>query len=221
MAWKSDEPPADQGVFDIGSLEAELFWQKHRRTIFFSGAAAIIAVLAAALWLFAQYRARHAAQALFADAQNQAAWREVIAKYPASAAAASAHFLLAESLRSEGKLKESSSEYEAFLSAFPKSTLVGGARLGLAENLAVAAQRQESLEAMRELQAKDPASYAALFAALLEGRALVGMGKLEEARKVFSQLVSTYPQSPPGRTAGAQLDALAPFLSPDSQKSAQ
>ena len=73
---------------------------------------------------------------------------------------------------------------------------------------------------MRELQAKDPASYAALFAALLEGRALVRMGKLEEARKVLSQLVSTYPQSPPGRTAGAQLDALAPFCLP-IRKSAQ
>ncbi len=221
MAWKSDEPPTGEGVYDVGSLEAELFWQKHRRTILFSGAAVIIVVLAAALWLFAQYRARHAAQALFADAQNQAAWREVIAKYPASPAAAGAHFLLAESLRSEGKLKESSSEYQAFLSAFPDSTLAGGARLGFAENLAVAGETQEALQAIRELQAKDPSSYAALFAALMEGRALVGMGKLEEARKVFSQLASTYPQSPPGRAAGAQLDALAPFLSPDSPKSAQ
>ena len=163
-------------------------------------------MLAAALWLFAQYRARHAA-ALFADAQNQAAWRGVIAKYPASrsgkrsfpACRVSALRREAEGIFLRAK--------EAFLSAFPKKHSWAEARLGLAENLAVAAQAEESLEAMRELQAKDPASYAALFAALLEGRALVRMGKLEEARKVLSQLVSTYPQSPPGRTAGAQLDA--------------
>jgi TolA-binding protein len=221
MVWKGNQPPPGEGVYDVGSLEAELFWQKHRRTILFSGAGLIIVVLAAALWLFAQHRARHAAQALFADAKDQGAWREVIAKYPRSAAAASAHFLLAESLRSDGKLKESSSEYEAFLSAFPTGTLVGGARLGLAENLAMAGQTQEALQAIRELQMKDPTSYAAPFAALLEGRALIGMGKLEEARKVFSHLVSTYPQSPPGQAAGAQLDALAPFLSPESQKSTQ
>ena len=77
------------------------------------------------------------------------------------------------------------------------------------------------MDALRELQAKDSTSYAAPFAALLEGRTLVRMGKLEEARKVFANLVSTYPQSPPGRAAGAQLDALAPFLPPEVEKTAQ
>ena len=135
---ESDEPPADQGVFDIGSLEAELFWQKHRRTIFFSGAAAIIAVLAAACALRSIQGTPCCA--LFADAQNQAAWRGVIAKYPASPQQARISCLpsLCAPKEAEGIFLRMS----AFLSAFPDSTLAGGAKAGPRGNLAVAAQTQ-------------------------------------------------------------------------------
>ena len=146
---------------------------------------------------------------------------QLIAKYPNSIPAANAYFLLADSLRAQGKLDESSALYQKFLTMFPASPLAGGARLGLAENLAVAGKTDEALAALREVQTKGSASYAAPFAALLEGRILVRMGKLEEARKVLANLVATYPQSPAGRAAGAQLDALAPFLPPDAQKAAQ
>jgi TolA-binding protein len=128
---------------------------------------------------------------------------------------------LADSLRSQGKFEESSALYQKFLAAFPTNPLGGGARLGLAENLAVAGKTDEALAALREVQAKDSASYAGPFAALLEGRTLIRMAKFDEARKVFANLVATYPQSPAGRAAGAQLDAIAPFLPPDAQKAAQ
>jgi TolA-binding protein len=221
MASKSDQPPADERVYDAGSFEAELFWQKNRSAILFGGAVILAIVAAVAIWLFSQHSARRAAEALFAEAQDPAAWREVIAKYPDSAPAANAQFLLADSLRSQGKLEESSALYQKFLAAFPTNPLAGGARLGLAENLAAAGKTNEALVALREVQEKDSASYAAPFAALLEGRTLIQMGKLDEARKVLANLVSTYPQSPAGRAAGAQLDAIAPFLPPDAQKAAQ
>ena len=43
-------------------------------------------------------------------------------------------------------------------------------------------------------------------------------GKFDEARKVFTNLVSSYPRSPAARTAGAQLDAIVPFLPPEPEK---
>jgi TolA-binding protein len=221
MASTSDQPPADERAYDTGSFEAELFWHKHRSAILLSGAIVLAIAAAVAIWFFSQLSARRAAEALLAEAQEPAAWRELIAKYPSSAPAANAYFLLAESLRSQGKLEESSLLYQKFLAVFPTSPLAGGARLGLAENLALAGKTDEALGALRDVQSKDSASYAAPFAALLEGRALIRTGKLEEARKVLANLVSTYPQSPAGRAAGAQLDALAPFLPPDAQKSAQ
>ena len=221
MASRSDQPPADERTYDSGSLEAELFWHRHRTAILLGGAVILAIAAAVAIWFFGQLSALRAAEGLFAEARDDAAWRELISKYPKSTPAGNAYFLLADSLRSQGKLDESSSLYQKFLSAFPTSPLAGGARLGLAENLVAAGKAEEALDALREVQAKDSTSYAAPFAALLEGRSLVRKGKLEEARKVFANLVATYPQSPPGRAAAAQLDALAPFLSPDVEKTAQ
>jgi TolA-binding protein len=215
---KSDQPPADDRVYDIGSFEAELFWEKNRSIILVCVGIALAVAAALAFWYFRTQSQKQAAASLFAQANDPVAWREVIRKYPASASAANAHLLLADSLRREGKLGESSAEYEKFLAAFPKSSLVGGARLGLAENLAVAGKTEEALAALQALKQKDAGSYAAPFAALLEGRILARSGKFEEARKVFSSLVSTYPHSPAARAAGAQLDAIVPFLPPSAHK---
>ncbi len=221
MASKSDPPPADERVYDVGSFEAELFWQKNRSAILIGGAILLAIAAALVIWLFSQHSARRAAETLFAEAQDSDAWRVLIAKYPNSIPAANAYFLLADSLRAQGELDESSALYEKFLTTFPAHPLAGGARLGLAENLAAAGKTDEALAALREVQTKGSAGYAAPFAALLEGRILVRMGKLDEARKVLANLVAAYPQSPAGRAAGAQLDALAPFLPPDPQKAAQ
>ena len=221
MASKSDQPPADERVYDLGSFEAELFWQKNRSAILIGGAILLAIAAALVIWLFSQHSARRAAETLFAEAQDSGAWRALIAKYPNSIPAANAYFLLADSLRAQGEVDESSALYEKFLTTFPAHPLAGGARLGLAENLAVAGKTDESLVALREVQTKGSAGYAAPFAALLEGRILVRMGKLEEARKVLANLVAAYPQSPARRAAAAQLDALAPFLPPDPQKAAQ
>ncbi len=212
MASKSDQPPADDRVYEIGNLEAELFWEKNRSLIFI-GAGIVMAVAAAvAIWLFSAHNARQAAASLFAEADDPAGWREVIAKYPHSAPTADAYLLLAGSLREQGKLEESSAEYGKFLAAFPKSPLSGGARLGIAENLAAQGKAEEALAALRQVSETESGSYAAPFAALLEGRMFVRAGKYEEARKVFSNIVSSYPQSPAAGAAGAQLDAIAPFL---------
>ena len=212
---KSDQPPADDRVYDIGGFEAELFWEKNRLMILVGVGVALVLAAALAIWFIRAHSQRQAAAALFAQAKDPAEWREVIARYPGSAPAADAYFLLADSLRREGKLEDSSAQYEKFLATFPKNSLGGGARLGLAENLAVAGKIDEALAALRAVREKDAGSYAAPFAALLEGRILMRSGKFDEARKVFSNLVSSYPRSPAARTAGAQLDAIVPFLPPE------
>ena len=201
MARKSDPPPAGEQVYDAGGFEAEIFWEKNRSAILFGGAIILAIALAVAIWLISRQSARRAAEELFAGARDPGAWREVIARYPQSAPAANAYLLLANSLRAEGKLEESSSLYQKFLSVFSSRPLAGGARLGVAENLAVEGKPDEALAALRDLQARDSGSFVAPFAALLEGRALIRMGKMEEARKVLANAVSTYPQSPAGHAA--------------------
>ena len=218
MASKSDQPPADDRVYDVGSFEAELFWEKNRSVILICIGVLLALAAAVVMWLFSAHNARQAAESLLAGANNPVAWRELIAKYPDSVPAGNAYFLLADSMREQGNLEESSALYQKFLAVFPESPLIGGARLGLAENLAVAGKTDEAIAALREVQEKESSSYAAPFAALLEGRILIRSGKFEEARKVFSNLVSTYPRSPAGRAAGAQLDAIVPFLPPTVEK---
>jgi TolA-binding protein len=218
MASKSDQPPADDRVYDVGSFEAELFWEKNRSVILICIGVVLALAAAVVMWLFSAHNARQAAESLLAGANNPVAWRELIAKYPDSVPAGNAYFLLADSMREQGNLEESSALYQKFLAVFPESPLIGGARLGLAENLAVAGKTDEAIAALREVQEKESSSYAAPFAALLEGRILIRSGKFEEARKVFSNLVSTYPRSPAGRAAGAQLDAIVPFLPPTVEK---
>ncbi len=207
-------PPADEPLLETDSFAAELFWERHRGTILL-GVAALLAVLGGtAAWFINAHNQRLAAQALFAEASNPEAWREVVAKYPDSPQAAAAYFLLAESLREQGNVAESTAAYEKFLQVFPNHALAGGARLGVAENYDLSGKTKEALAALKVVQSSNAGSYAAPFAALLEGRISLREGRLEDARKIFANLVSTYAKSPLAHVAGAQLEAIIPLLPP-------
>lgn len=211
---ENQQPAADDRIFVSDDLDAELFWAKHRKTIIAGAVVLVLAVGGTALWFVNAHNAKLAAQHAFADAKNPDAWREVIAKYPSSQPAGDAYFLLAESLREQGNIQESTATYQKFLQAFPEHELVGGARLGLAENLAAEGKVDEALAALKEVQTGSSSSYAAPFAALLEGRIHLREGKLQEAQKSFMTLVSTYQKSPAAQIAHAQLDQLALVLPP-------
>ncbi len=206
--------PSDEPLLETDSFAAELFWERHRGSILAGVAVLLLAVAGTVFWLITAHNLKLGAEAFFANARNPEAWREVIAKYPGTPQAADAYFLLAESLREQGNVEESTLTLEKFLQVFPGHPLTGGARLGLAENYDLAGKPNEALNAFREVQSRDPGSYAAPFAALLEGRLALREGKLDEARKIFSNLVSTYSRSPLAGAAGAQLDAIAPLLPP-------
>jgi len=210
----TNQPSADEQVLEPDSFAAELFWEKHRGSLLAGAAAVVLAVGGSAIWFISAHNLILAAEVFFAEAKNPEAWREVIAKYPHSPQAADAYFLLAESQREQGSLAESTASLEKFLMNFPGHSLAGGARLGLAENAELAGKSAEALTMLREVQSKDAGSYAAPFAALLEGRISLREGRLEEARKIFSNLISTYAQSPVARVAGAQLDEITSLIPP-------
>lgn len=206
------QPPAEEPLIEVGGFEADLFWAKHRTTIIGGIVAAVVILVGVAIWVVNDYTTRAAAQAAFANAKTPEAWRAVIADYPKSEPAAGAYFLVAESLREQGNLTESTATYNKFLENFPQHPLAGGARLGIAENLNMGTDPKAALDALRAVKAEDSSSYAAPFAVLMEGRTLMQEGKLQEARKVFSSLVAEYSQSVPARIASMHLDQLAPLL---------
>jgi len=210
----NDQSAPDEQLIDPGSFEAELFWQKHRKTILGGGVAVIVLIVVSIIWLISSHNTKLAAEAQFADARTPDAWRAVISNYPGSQPAADASFLLAESLRESGKIDDSNAVYRKFLEDFPDHPMVGGARLGLAENLEIQNKLDDAIGALQQVQVANSGSYAAQMAMLLEGRILVRQNKLEDARRILTGLVSTYPTSPAARLAGAQLQGLMPLMSP-------
>ena len=218
---ETHQPPADDRIYESDGLDAELFWAKHRQSIIIGAIVVVLAVGGTVGWFINAHNTKLASQKLFAASNSPEAWREVIAKYPASQPASDAYFLLAESLREQGNVSESSATFQKFLSTFPDHELAGGARLGLAENLSAEGKTEEALAALREVQTKNPTSYAAPFATLLEGRIYLRQGKLVDARRVFLNLVSTYQKSPVAQVAHAQIDQIGLILPPDAPKPTQ
>lgn len=207
-------PPAEEQLLETDAFALDLFWERFRTTILVLAAAVVISVVAVVLWMINSHNSRLAAQAQFAKADGSEEWQQVIEKYPSSPQAANAYLLLGGAQREAGDLEASTTTFQDFLVKFPKSQLLGEAWLGLAENLDLEGKSAEAIKVLEEIQAGQADSYVAAYAAFLEGRLAVREGRLEDARKMFSALVATYPTSPVARLAGAQVDELIPFLPP-------
>ncbi len=209
MSTNPQPAPDEQQFAEVGAFEAELFWHKHHKTVIGAGVAIVVIVLGTVVYLISSQNSKEAAEAQLANAKTADAYRALIADYPRSRPAVDASFLLAESLREAGKIEDSSAVYHKIVDDYPESTLVGGARLGLAENFEMQNKLDDALAALRQVQTTDSDSYAAQVAMLLEGRILIRQGKMEEARRTLTGLVSAYPKSPAAQLAGAQLQGLA------------
>jgi predicted negative regulator of RcsB-dependent stress response len=216
MSESNNNPPAEDRVFTDENLAAELFWEKNRQNIFIALGVIVVVGIGVAWWAISLHNTKLAAKAFFAQATTPDAWREVVTKYPGTMPAADASFMLAEALRKEGKIDESTQIYQKFLSEYPKHPLVGGARLGIAENYSVQGNNSEALTALKAAQTTG--GYAAPFAAILEGRILIREGKLAEAKDVFSKMAATYQGSQLVQLAVAQVEELELVLQAPAAK---
>lgn len=212
----NNQPPAEDRLFTEENFAAELFWEKNRQKILVAAVVAVLAAIGTVWWVVSLHNLKLAAEAFFVQAKSPDAWREVIAKYPGSMPAADAMLLLAESQREQGDFDGSTATYQRFLSEYPQHPLVSGARLGLAETSSAAGKPAEAITALKTVQAAG--GYAAPFAALLEGRALLREGKLAEAKEVFTKIVTTYQTSPLARLALGQVEEIDVLLPPPTPK---
>ena len=208
MSYQFTPSEADQEPAAFSSLE--LLWIDHRGLIV-GGVIGLTTLLLIVLGVLAGNRSsRIASETLLSEATNDAAWNEVISKYPRTPAAGDAMLLLAASLRDTGKIEESNALYSRFAESFPSSSLAVAGLLGRASNARVSGNPGEALNSYQQATAAFPQSYGAPFALLSQARLLAQQGKMEDARRSIQSLGSQYPISVSAQATGLSAGARRP-----------
>ena len=91
------------------------FWIQHKSKVLLFTILLLIGLLLFAIFEFTQHRAREAAARDFANAKTVEDYRQIVARHASSPVAGNALLLLAEKLRAEDKLDESSAALKEFL----------------------------------------------------------------------------------------------------------
>ena len=193
-------PEADQEIAPPSTLE--ILWINHRGALL-GGIVGLTILTIIGLGVLAVNRSsRIASETLLSGANNDAAWNEVISKYPRTPAAADAMLLLAASLRDAGKIEESDSLYSRFTETYPASPLAVSGLIGRASNARIAGKPADALNSYQQAAAAYPQSYGAPFAIFSQVRLLAQQGSMEDARRVIQSLGTQYPNSVAAQAAG-------------------
>ncbi|MEY2906071.1 MAG: hypothetical protein RLZZ408_542 [Verrucomicrobiota bacterium] len=193
-------PEADQEIAPPSTLE--LLWINNRGALLggFVGLTILAVILLGVLAV--NRSARIASETLLSGANSEAAWNEVISKYPRTPAAADAMLLLAASLRDAGKIAESDSLYSRFAETYPSSPLAVSGLIGRASNARVAGKPADALNSYQQAAAAYPQTYGAPFSIFSQARLLAQQGRMEDARRVIQSLGTQYPNSVSAQAAG-------------------
>lgn len=192
------------------------FSRHHARAIGLAALAALLlllGVLGAGWWMKQrEQRANRAlAEVLAADggAADRQRLEEVAAKYGSSAPGSIALALAGEAAAAAGDLDAARAHWEAFLESAPASMLTVNVRLNLLA-LARAQGRGEEVESELRamLEARDPALPPSLARYQL-GLTLEALGRPDEARATYAQVLEEAPDSPAARLARERQSALA------------
>jgi len=172
-----------------------VFWIQNRsKILLFSG----LLVVALATWGISEWtrlRKLTGAQQLFTAAKSADDYRKVIAEYPGTLAAGSAHLLLAEQLRKDGKLDESSALLRTFTEKYPEHSLLSGAWTSLAANQEALGKADEALATYQKVSTSYAGSFSAPVALMAQARLLKSAGKTEEAARIYEQVTTRYPDN--------------------------
>ena len=194
--------------------EREVFWDRYKKEVMAVLVLALVGVAAFAAYRFYTDRQANAAAESLSSAKTAADFQKVITDYPNTSAGASAYLLLADAQRTEKKFAEANTTLQTFLDKFPKSELLGTARLAIAGNLEALGKKDEALATYQRLVAGDPQGYAAPLALYSEIHLLKEKKQIDEARRVCETLMTHYRESRLAPDAAYQLRMLKPESSP-------
>jgi TolA-binding protein len=192
------------------TTETQVFWLRFRKEI----VAAIVILLLAGIG-FAGYRvysARRDAAAAesLASAKTAPDYQQVIARYPGTAASATAYLLLADSQRAAKRFAEANSTLETFISKYPDHELVSSARMSIAANLESLGKTDEALAVYQQVVTSFPKGFNAPLALISRVYLLKAKGRKDEALQTCEKLITEYRDSPLAREAMQEMRSLRP-----------
>jgi TolA-binding protein len=204
-----NEPQAPAGPeISVSALEADLFWEKNKKTILPLIVGVLALVVGASAWFAYDASSEASAREMLALADSRESFRNLIISHPRSNPAADALLLLAAEYRTAGELESSSEAFREFLERFPDHPLAGGALLGIGQNQEAADDQSAAATTYQQVLTQYPASYTAPFAAYAEAEILLRAFKRDEALKRYNMIVSEFPRSPVTGMAMQQLRRL-------------
>ena len=195
-------------------VDPQVFWFTYRKEI----AAGLIVVLVAAA-AFGGYRLysdrqNSAAAALLAQAGSPTQYQEVINRYPATPAGASAYLLLAQAQRNERKFNDSNATVQQFMQKQPKHDLMPAARVVMAANLESLGRTDEALSVYQRVATDFSKSYEASYALISQVRLLKAKKQDDAARQVCEKILLEHRDSGWAGEAMHELRALMPKEQP-------
>ena len=190
MPSPTDTKPVVEEEFDMLA-----FWIQHKTKVLLLTVLLVAGLLIFAISQYMQHRAREAAAADFAKAKTVEDFRGVVAAHPKSPVAGNSLLLIADKLRAENKLDESSAALKEFVEKFPEHPLISGAWMSIAVNLEAQEKADEALVNYQKIVASYPASFSAPAALMAQARIFKAKGKLDEAKRAYESVMSQYAES--------------------------
>ena len=197
------------------TLDTQVFWLKHKTEIVAAIAVALLALAGfGAYRIYASQRSGTAAE-LLAGASSDRDYEAIIARYPGTAAAASAYMLLAQSEQKEKKLPEANATLQKFVDKYPNHELVPTAKTAMAANLESLGKMDEALALYQQIAASYPKSFNAPMALLSQVSILKAKNQAQEARQICERIMTDYRDSLWMTEAARQLRLLKPPGEPE------
>ncbi|MEY2486583.1 MAG: hypothetical protein QOH39_2231 [Verrucomicrobiota bacterium] len=196
------------------ALEAHVFWYRFRNEIFVAIVVALVAIVGFAGYRFYSQHRETAAAEMLGSAKKAQDYQEVIARYGNTSAGASAHLLLGQAQRNEGKFSESNATLQLFVDSNPKHELVPTARMAIAANLESMNKVDEALATYQRVAADYPKNYNAPLALISQVAIFKAKNQNDAARRACETILTQYRDSIWASEAMRELRSLKPASPP-------
>ncbi len=157
---------------------------------------------------YLRQRRETSAEQGYARAQSATDFQKVASDFAGTVPGGNAELMLADRLRAEGKLEESSRILHTFLEKYPEHPLISGAWTSLAGNLELLGKMDEALTTYQKVSTAYANSFSAPLSLMAQARILAQQGKIEEARRLYEQVMTQYQNNIVAQRAAQELRLL-------------